>query len=97
MIQLDPQINIQDIDCPEQRGQVKAAIEDIVQLCPSDSTVKASFRRFQDRFLAEIRVASENVYMQAVDQAGALNDVLEHIKSKMLSQIVEWRNHRFAS
>lgn len=93
----DPQINIQDIECPTLRGQVKTLMEDIIQLCPSDSTVRATVRKLHDRFIAEIRVASENVYMQAVDQASALADVLDHVKEKMLSQIVDWRSHRFVS
>jgi hypothetical protein len=96
MMMLDPQINIEDIECPTLRSQLKALVEDITQLCPSDSNVKATFRKVKDRFIAEIKVVSEGVYMQAIDQAGALSDVIDHIKSKMLSQIVDWRNHRFA-
>ncbi|MBX3023145.1 MAG: hypothetical protein KF799_15825 [Bdellovibrionales bacterium] len=94
---LEPQITIEDIECPTLRGQVKSLIEDLSELCPSDANIKASVRKMHDRFLAEIRVASECVYMQAIDQASALTDVLEHIKSKLLSQIVDWRAHRFAS
>jgi ribosome-associated translation inhibitor RaiA len=93
----DPQINIQDIECPTLRGQVKTILEDIIQLCPSDSTVRATVRKLHDRFVAEIRVASENVVMQAIDQATALAEVLEHIQTKMLTQIVDWRSHRFVS
>jgi hypothetical protein len=93
----DPQISIQDIECPTLRGQVKSLIEDIIELCPSDSTVRATVRKLHGRFLAEIKVASESVMMQAADQASVLSDLMEHIKSKMQIQIVDWRNHRFAS
>lgn len=93
----EPLINIKDIDSATLRGQVTSLIEDITQLCPSDAYVKASVSKLHDRFFAEIKVASESVYMQAIDQASALTDVLEHIKTQMLSQIVDWRNHRFAS
>lgn len=93
----DPQINIEDIECPTVRGQLKNLVEDLQQICPSDACVKATFRKIHDRFLADIRVASESVYMQAVDSASAVTDVLDHIRTKMLSQIIDWRNHRFAS
>lgn len=94
---MDPQIVFQNIESPDTRQQISSLIEDLIQLCPSDSSVKATFKRFQDSFLAEIKVASESVCMQAADQASGLADVLEHVKSKLLSQIVDWRNHRFAS
>ena len=93
----DPQINIQDIECPTLRGQVKALIEDIIDLCPSDSTVKATVTKFHGRFLAEFKVASQSVMMQAADQASVVTDLMEHIKSKMQIQIIDWRNHRFAT
>lgn len=93
----DPQISIQDIECPTLRGQVKSLFEEIIELCPSDSTVKATVKKLHGRFLAEIKVASESVIMQANDQASLLTDLMEHIKSKMQIQIVNWRNHRFAS
>ena len=93
----DPQINMFDIDCPTLRGQVKSLVEDLSQLCPSDANVKATVRKLHDKFLAEFKVASESAFMQAIDQAGALTDCLDHIREKMLSQIVDWRNHRFAS
>lgn len=94
---IDPQIVFQGIECPKLRQQVKGLIEDLTQLCPSDSCVIATFKQIQDRFLADIKIASESVYMQAVDQASAMTDVLEHIKTKLMGQIVDWRNHRFAS
>lgn len=93
---LDPQIVFQGIDCPKTRQKVKDLVEDLTQLCPSDSCVKATFKQIQDRFLADIKIASESVYMQAVDQASAMTDVLDHIKSNLMGQIVDWRNHRFA-
>lgn len=96
-MQHDSQIDIQDIECPALRSQMKCLVEDIEQLCPSDANVRASFTRLQDRFLAEIRVASETVCMQAMDSAVALSEVLEHVRTQMLNQIVAWRNHRFAS
>jgi hypothetical protein len=94
---MDPQIIFQGIDSPEVRSEVKSLMDDLIQLCPSDSAVKATFQHLQDSFMAEIKIASESVCMQAVDQAAGLADVLEHVKSKLLSQIVDWRNHRFAS
>ncbi|MGE0527308.1 MAG: hypothetical protein AB7G93_08785 [Bdellovibrionales bacterium] len=93
----DPQIQFQDVDCPKLRSQVKSLIEDLTQLCPSDAAVRCRIRKIHNRFLAEIRVASESVLMQAKDQASALNDVMDHIRTQLLSQIVNWRNHRFAS
>lgn len=92
-----PQITIEDIECPVQRSNVKCLIEDLEQLCPSDSSVRATFRKIQDKFLAEIRVASETVVMQAVDHAEALSDVIDHIRSQLLSQIITWRTQRFAT
>jgi hypothetical protein len=93
----DPQITFQGIDCPDFRQQVKTLMDELIQLCPSDSAVRATFRHFQNTFVAEIKVASESVCMQVLDQAAALNDVLDHVKAGLLSQIVDWRNHRFAS
>lgn len=97
MYQLDPQISIQDIECPTLRAQVKTLVEELAQLCPSDSNVKASLKRIHDRFWMELNVCAESVRMQAIDSATGLTDVLDHIRSKMLNQIVDWRNHRFAS
>jgi hypothetical protein len=97
MTTLDTQISMPDIECPNLRRQIKAMVEDLTELCPSDSSVRANVHKIHDRFLAEIRVASQSVYMHAMDQASALTDVLDLIKSKMLSQIVDWRNHRFAA
>ena len=94
---MDTQIIFQDIECPDVRCQIKTLMEELVQLCPSDAAVIATFRHLHNSFMAEIRVASETVCMQAIDQATALTDVLEHVKTTMLSQIVDWRNHRFAS
>lgn len=94
---MDPQIVFQNIESPTLRQQVKDLMEDIIQLCPSDAAVRATFRFFQDRFLADIKIASESAYMTVVDQAGALGDLLEGVQSKLLSQIVDWRTHRFAS
>lgn len=94
---IDPQIVFQGIECPKLRQQVKDLIEDLTQLCPSDSCVIATFRHLPDRFLADIKIASESVFMQAVDQASALGDVMDHIKAKLMGQIVDWRTHRFAS
>ncbi len=94
---MDPQIIYQNIESPDIRQQISALMEDLIQLCPSDSSVKATFKHLQDSFLAEIKVASESVCMQAADQASGITDVLEHVKSKLMGQIVDWRNHRFAS
>jgi hypothetical protein len=91
-----PQITIEDIDCPTLRSEMKNLIEDLTQLCPSDASVRATFRKIQNKFLGEIRVASETVVMQAMDHADAFSDVIEHVRSQLLSQIVDWRNHRFA-
>ena len=94
---LDPQIVFQDIECPELRQKAKDLVEDLTQLCPSDSCVKATFGHLPGRFLAEIKIASESVFMQAVDSAAALGDVIDHIKSNLMGQIVDWRNQRFIS
>ncbi len=93
---MDPQIIFQGIECPNLRLQAKTLLEDLVQLCPSDSAVMATFQHIQDDFLAEIKVASESVYMQAVDKASGLTDCLDHVRANMLGQIADWRSHRFA-
>ena len=93
---LDPNIVFQGIECPKLRQQMKNLVEDLTQLCPSDSCVNATFKQIPDRFLADIKIASESVYMQAVDQASAMTDVLDHIRANLMGQIVDWRNHRFA-
>lgn len=90
----DPQILFQGIDCPRLRQQAKNLMEEMAQLCPSDSAVKATFRHIQNDFLAEIKVASETAYMQVIDQAEALTDCLDHVRSKLLTQIIDWRSHR---
>ena len=92
---LDPHIVFQGIDCPKLRQQAKDLIEDLTQLCPSDSCVNATFGHLPGRFLADIKIASESVFMQAVDSATALSDVMDHIKTKLMGQIVDWRNQRF--
>jgi hypothetical protein len=94
---MDPQIVFDNIECPTLRQQAKDLLEDIVQLSPSDAAVKATFRYFQNNFLAEIKIASESAYMIAIDQAVALGDLLDRVKSKLMGQIVDWRIHRFAS
>jgi hypothetical protein len=94
---MDPQIEFQDIESPSLRQQAKDLLEDLTQLFPSDSAVRATFWHFQGSFLAEIKVASESAYMTAVDQAGALGEVLEGLKRKLMGQIIDWRIHRFAS
>lgn len=93
---LDPQIVFQGIECPKLRQQMKNLVEDLTQLCPSDSCVNATFKHTTDRFLADIKIASESVYMQAEDQAAALTETLDHIKSNIMGQIMDWRSHRFA-
>lgn len=92
----DPQIDFQNIESPTLQLQVKDLMDDLIQLCPSDANVRASFRFLQDRFLADIKVASESVYMQAVDSAGVLAELLDDIRAKLMSQIIDWRSHRFA-
>jgi hypothetical protein len=94
---MDPQIEFRDIENPTLRQQAKDLLEDLTQLFPSDAAVKATFRFYKDSFLAEIKVASESAYMTAVDQAGALGDVLSNVKQKLMGQIIDWRMHRFAS
>lgn len=93
----DPQIIFQGIECPDVRQKVKTLMEELIQLCPSDSAVKATFKHLHNTFLADVKIASETVVMQTMDQAAALTDVLEHVKAALLSQIIDWRNHRFAS
>ncbi len=93
---LDPNIVFQGIECPKLRQQMKNLVEDLTQLCPSDSCVSATFKQIPDRFLADIKIASESVFMQARDQATVITDVLDHVKSSLMGQIEDWRNHRFA-
>lgn len=92
----DPQIVFQGIECPKMKAQVKTLVEDLAQFCPSDACVKATFRKIHDRFWADIKIASESAYMHAMDQANGMTDVLENLKSNLMGQIVDWRNHRFA-
>lgn len=94
---IDSQVFFQDIECPDLRQQINDLVEELTQFMPSDSAVRVTFRKIQDRFLADIKIASESAYMTAMDQAGALGDLLEKVKSKLMGQIVDWRTHRFAS
>ena len=94
---LDPQIIFQNIECPNLRQQAKDLLEDIIQLSPSDAAVKATFRFIQNHFLADIKIASESVFMSSREQAAGLADLLERVKSKLMGQIIDWRSHRFAS
>ena len=94
---LDPKIVFKGIECPSLRQQLKNLVEDLTQLCPSDSCVSATFQQSTDQFLADIKIASESVYMHARDHADALTDALDHVKSDLMAQIVDWRNHRFLS
>ena len=94
---MEPQIFFEDIDCPTVRQQLKDLLDDIIQVSPSDAAVKATFRFLHDKFVADIRIASESAYMTAIDQATAIGELLERVKSKLMGQIVDWRIHRFAS
>lgn len=94
---IDAQIVFQNIECPNLRQQVKDLMEEMIQISPSDAAVKATFRFIQNRFLADIKIASASAYMTVVDQASVLGDLLEHVQAKLMGQIVDWRNHRFAS
>ena len=93
---MEAQIDFHNIENPDLRQRVKNLMDELVQICPSDASVRARFHYIQDKFLAEINVASQYAYMYAIDQAGAMGDVLDQIKSKIVSQIVDWRIHRFA-
>lgn len=93
---MEAQIDFSNIDCPDLRQRVKNLMDELVQFCPSDSSVRANFKFIQNKFKAEIKVASQTAYMCAVDQASALTDVLDQVKAKMMGQIVDWRMHRFA-
>ncbi len=93
----DSQIEFQNIESSSLRQQAKDLIDEITQLSPSDAAVRATFRFIQDKFLVDIRIASENVFMQAAEQAEVVSELLEGVKTKLLSQIIDWRNHRFAS
>jgi hypothetical protein len=92
----DPQIQIEDIDCPKSRSEVKLLIEDLIQLCPADSAVCATVRRIHDRFWAEIRVVFNTGTMQAFDSGLVLSEALSHLRANLLTQIVDWREKRFA-
>lgn len=93
---MEAQIDFDNIECPDLRQRVKNLVDELVQICPSDASVRASFRFIHDKFLAEIKVASHTVVMSAMDQASALGDVLDHVRTKMMGQIVNWRIRRFA-
>jgi hypothetical protein len=92
----DPLIVFQNIDSPHLRAQVKDFLEELILLSPSDAAVKATFRYMQNRFLVDLKVASESAYMTVIDQARTIGDLLDHTKSKLLDQIKDWRAHRFA-
>jgi hypothetical protein len=90
------QIIFQDIECPKLRQQLTDMVDELIQLSPSDAAFRATFQHIQDHFLAEIKVASESVYMTVADEASAFGDMMDHVRAKLLSQIVDWRNQRFA-
>lgn len=94
---VDPNIIFQDIQCPKLRRQLVDLMEDLTQLCPSDACVNATFGHIQDKFLATIKVASEDVFMEVIDQANQISEVMDHVKTKLMGQILTWRSHRFAS
>ena len=94
---IDSQISFQGIECPDLRRQVKDLMDDLTQLAPSDSAVRVCFRKIQDHFLADVKIASQSVCMTAIDQATALGELLERVKTKLMGQILDWRTHRFAS
>jgi hypothetical protein len=94
---MDPRIDFLDIESPSLRQQVQDLMEELVMLCPSDSAVRATFRRIQGGFLADIKVASESVYMAVWDQTAGIAELLEHVEAQLMHQIIDWRSHRFAS
>ncbi len=92
----DAEITFENIESPSLRLQLKEMIEDITQLSPSDAAVRATFHFIHNRFLAEVRIASESVYMQVGESASAIGELLSGVKGKLMSQIVDWRSQRFA-
>lgn len=93
---VDPNIIFKDIECPKLRQQLVGLMEDLTQLCPSDACIHAIFGHDRDTFLASIKVASEDVFMEVADQASQMSEVMDHIKTKLMGQILDWRSHRFA-
>lgn len=93
----ETQIHMDNFECPTVRSQLKMFVEELAELCPSDAAVRATFRCFPHKIVAEIKVASQTVCMHAVDQAQAVTDVISHLRNQMLAQIFYWREHRFAS
>lgn len=93
----DPTIVFEDIESPRLRLQLREMMEEMIQLAPSDAACFATFRQLSDSFVAEVKFASESAYMQVADQTAAVADLILHVKEKLLTQIVDWRNHRFAS
>lgn len=72
-------------------------VDELIQLSPSDAAVRATFQQIQDHFFADVKVTAESAYMSVLDQADAFGDMMDHVRAKLLTQIVDWRNHRFAS
>lgn len=92
---MEAQIDFRGIESSDLRQRLKSLMEELVQFCPSDASVRARFHFVQDKFMAEINVASQNAYMYAIDHAGVMADAMDHVKTKIMSQIVDWRSHRF--
>lgn len=90
-------LKLHDIDCPILRGQVKELIEDLCRLCPSDAEITAQVCHVENGYRAEVCVASQGASMKAEDTSPALFETLAHLRWKLLLQILDWRNRRFAT
>jgi hypothetical protein len=93
----EPLIIFQDIESPTLRQQLRDMVDELIQLSPSDAYFSATFGQIKNGFLADIKVASESASMQVLDTADAFGEMMAHVREKLLTQIVDWRNHRFAS
>ena len=93
----DVQIDFNNIESLTLRQLGKDLMEDLVELCPSDAAVRATFRLVKGRFLADIMVASSSGIMRSFEQGVAFKDLLANVKSQLMGQIVQWRDRRFAA
>lgn len=93
----DVQIDFNNIESLTLRQLGKDLMEDLVELCPSDAAVRATFRLVRGRFLADIKIASSSGLMRSFEQGAAFKDLLEDVKSQLMGQIVQWRSRRFGA
>ncbi len=89
------EVKFQNMECRNLQQSVREAIDEMVQLSPSDSAVHATFNYIQNRFWAEIKISSESAYLSVIDDASSLADLLDRLNSRFMVQIRKWRTRRF--